>query len=362
MKKILVIYPDWNVTKIALFEGENKLLEKIITHDKTILLTYESIIDQFSYRKKQVIHSLNQLCISINELDAIAARGGVLSPMPSGTYIVNETIVDYLRTKSPIEHPANLGALIAFDLSETSNKKPPVFMTDPLSVDEFVPEARIAGVPQLERISRYNALNMKTVARYASNKLKKDYWDCNFVIAHLDKHISIGAHRKGLMIDVTYPFDEGPFGLHTTGDLPLVDLTTWIFKHMNEYSENEIKKRFIENGGLLAYLGTSELDEAVEKGITDKNAKLIVEAMAYQIAKEIGAMAAVLGGDIDAVLLTGEIINNECFVRLVKNKIAKLGIVMLYPGSYELEGLAYGALRVLYQLEEFLVWKGEKVT
>lgn len=361
MKKILVVYPDWNATKIAIFDDEKKIFEKIIQHDEVILSKFGRIIDQFDYRKESVIQLLNQINISINELDAIAARGGVLSPIPSGTYLVNETIVDFLSTKSPIEHPANLGALIAFDLSESSIKKPPVYMTDPLSVDEFIPEARITGIPQLERISRYNALNMKTVARYASNELKKDYYECNFIIAHLDSQISIGAQRKGLMIDVTYPFDEGPFGVRTTGDLPLGDLTSWIYRYKDEYNENEIKKRFIENGGLFAYLGTGNLDEAVKKGATDKNIKLIVEAMAYQIAKEIAAMATVLEGKIDAIILTGVIINNECFIRLIKNRIAKLGVVMLYPGSYEIEGLAFGTLRVLYQLEEFLIWEGEKV-
>lgn len=361
MKKILVIYPDWTLTKIAIFEDEKKVLEGTLNHDQNELSKYEKIIDQLDYRKESIKDFLNKLNLSIDDFDAIAARGGVFLPMPSGTYVVNENIVNYLATKSPMEHPANLGATIAYNLSESSFKKPPVFMTDPISVDEFIDESRIAGIPQLERFSRYNALNMKTVARYASNELKKDYFECNFVIAHLDEQISIGAQKNGLMIDATFPFDEGPFGLHTTGDLPLGDLTSWIFKHKSKCKEKDIRSRFIENGGLLAYLGTKNLEEAIKKATKENDAKLIVEAMAYQIAKEIGAMAVVLEGKIDAVIITGELANNEYFVRLIKNRIAKLGVVMLYPGSYEIEGLAYGTLRVLYQLEEFLIWEGEKV-
>jgi len=352
MYKILVINPGSTSTKLSIFEDNKEVISENIEHSASEIENCRTIMDQLPFRKKCVEDFLERHNISINELDAIAARGGALPPVKSGTYLVDENIVNYLKTKPRVEHASNLAAVMAFELSKSSSKDLPAFITDPISVDEFIPEARISGIPQLERQSLFHPLNMKMVARFAAEELNKEYEECNFVIAHLGGGISVGAQRKGLIIDVSNPTDEGPFSTQRTGELPMADLAKWIFKNMSSYSKKDATSTFVGKGGLFAYLKTASLKEALKLSEKDENAKLIVEAMAYQVAKEIGGMVAILGGNLDAIILTGGMVHSDYFVQLIKRRVDKLGVVMVYPGSYEMEGLASGALKALQQLEQ----------
>jgi len=361
MYKILVINPGATSTKLSIFEDDKEVISESIEHSRSEIENCKTIMDQLPFRKECVEDFLKRQNISIDELDAIAARGGILPPMKSGTYRVNENMVNYLKTKTRVEHASSLAAVIAFELSKSSSKDLPVFITDPISVDEFIPEARISGIPQLERHSLFHALNMKIVARFAAKELSKEYEKCNFVIAHLGGGISVGAQRKGFMIDVNNATDEGPFSSQRTGELPMGDLAKWIFKNMPSYSKNDATSTFVGKGGLFAYLKTASLKDALKFAEKDEYAKLIVKAMAYQVAKEIGGMAAILGGDLDAIILTGGMAHSDYFVELIKRRIDKLGVVMVYPGAYEMEGLALGALRALKQLEDAKVWEGENI-
>lgn len=354
MKTILVINPGSTSTKIALFRDKEIVISDNIEHDINFLNKYDKLIDQIDFRKNEILKVLEKSEIKLKDLDAIACRGGILPPLQSGTYIVNEEMTNYLKYDSPVDHASNLAAVIGYDLS---NKDIPVFITDPVSVDEFIDEARISGIPQLERKSLFHALNMKMVAHQAANELDKDYNECNFIIVHMGGGISVGAQENGKMIDVNNANDEGPFSPERSGELPMGDLAKTIFS--GKYDEKLLKKRYIGNGGFVGYLKTNDLRTAFKKSESDEKAKLIIEAMAYQISKEIGAMATVLKGNIDAILITGGLANSENFVEMIKNRISKLGLIMVYPGSFEMEALAEGALKVINDVIEPKNWKKE---
>jgi butyrate kinase len=263
-------------------------------------------------------------------------------------------MVHYLKYEAKVEHASNLAAVIGFEMA---NGNIPVYITDPVSVDEFIDEAKISGNAKLERYSQMHTLNMKMVARRAAEEIGKNYNDCNFILVHLGGGISVGAQEKGKIIDVNNANDEGPFSPERSGELPMGDVAKMAFS--GKYSFKELKKRYIGNGGLVGYLGTNDLREAFKKAEKDEKAHLVIEAMAYQISKEIGAMATVLKGEIDAIVVTGGIANSEKFISMIKERIFKLGLIMVYPGSYEMEALCQGALRALNNFEKPLTWKKE---
>jgi butyrate kinase len=354
MKKILTINPGSTSTKVALFEDNNLVASENIEHSSTHLNKYEKLMDQIDFRKEEILKFIKKLEISIDDLSAIAARGGILPPLKSGTYKVNEDMINFLRFETPVEHASNLAAVIGWELSEN---KVPVYITDPVSVDEFIPESRISGIPQLERKSLFHALNMKMVARTAANELEKNYEDCNFVIVHLGGGISVGAQEKGKMIDVNNANDEGPFSPERSGELPMGDIAKTAFS--GKYSAKEMKKRYVGTGGLVSYFGTNDLRDVLAKINEDEKAELIINAMTYKISKEIGGMATVLKGNIDAILITGGIAYSDIFVDKIKERVSKLGLVMVYPGSFEMEALSAGALSVLNEERSCLDWKKE---
>ncbi|KAF2956366.1 butyrate kinase [Marinitoga sp. 38H-ov] len=352
MYRILVINPGSTSTKIAIFENNKLAVSEELTHSIEELDKYNKLMDQIDLRKNEVVNFIEKYGFKMTDFDAIACRGGILPPLESGTYKVNEEMVDYLKNKTKIEHASNLAAVIGWELSQN---KIPVFITDPVSVDEFITESRISGIPEIERKSLFHALNMKSVARRASKELNKKYEECNFIIAHLGGGISIGAQEKGKMIDVNNANDEGPFSPERTGELPVGDLAKVAFS--GKYEKRELKKRYIGKGGLVAYLGTNDLREAMKKAENDVFAKKVVEAMAYQIAKEIGGMAAILKGKVDAIIITGGMARNKEFVDVIKQRVSKIALIMLYPGSFEMEALAEGAIRVLNNEEKLKEWK-----
>jgi len=351
---ILVINPGSTSTKVAIFEDENIKIDKVIRHKPYELEKFDSLMAQKEYREKAILEFLKSNGYKIDDFDAIACRGGILPPLKSGTYIVNEEMVNYLKYKSKVEHASNLAAVIGFELS---NGKIPVFITDPVSVDEMVDEARISGIPEIKRLSLAHALNIKAVGRKVASELGKKYEELNMVIAHLGGGISVTAHRKGKMIDVNNANDEGPFSPERTGDLPVGDVVKLCFS--GKYNHKEVKKMFVGKGGLVAYLGTNNMKEALEMAKSDEYAKLIVDAMAYQIAKEIGGMCDILKEEVDAIVITGGIANNNEFVENIKSYIYNFAPIFNIPGEFEMEALALGALRVLKGEEKALTW-GEK--
>jgi butyrate kinase len=349
---ILVINPGSTSTKVAIFEDDVKKVQETLRHDVEELEKFNDLMEQEDFRKEAILKFVESNGYKLEDFDAIACRGGILPPLESGTYIVNEEMVDYLKNKTRVKHASNLAAVIGYSLS---GGKIPVYITDPVSVDEMIDEARLSGIPEIERLSLAHALNIKAVAREVANQLGKRYEELNMVVAHLGGGISVTAHEKGRMIDVNNANDEGPFSPERTGELPVGDVAKLCFS--GKYTKEELKKMFVGKGGVVAYLGTNDVKKVMEEGTEEE--KFIIDAMVYQIAKEIGGMCAVLKGKVDAIVITGGIANNVEVVEKIKSYVFKFAPVFSVPGEFEMEALAKGALRVLKGEEEAKIW-GEK--
>lgn len=352
-KRILVINPGSTSTKIAVFQGEQPLFEHTLRHSNEELAQYERIADQFQFRKDLIVTTLEEKGVEISSLQGVVGRGGLLKPIPGGTYLVNEKMREDLKTAKK-EHASNLGALIAWEIANSVGV--PAFIVDPVVVDELDDIARISGMPALERISIFHALNQKAVARRAARELSKDYEQCNIIVAHMGGGVSVGAHQKGKVIDVNNALDgDGPFSPERSGGIPVGNLVRLCFS--GEKSQDEIYKNIVGKGGLVAYLGTNdarEVEQMIDQG--NEKAKLVYEAMAYQIAKEIGSCAAVLKGKVDAIVLTGGIAYSKLFTSLIKERVEFVAPILIYPGEGEMEALASGALRVLEGQEKAKVY------
>jgi butyrate kinase len=353
--KQLIINPGSTSTKIAVFEDEKIIFENTLRHTVEELAPYENIIDEFDFRKNIIIESLYEKGININELSAVVGRGGLLKPISGGTYEINEKMLMDLRAGLLGQHASNLGGILAFEIAKEVNI--PSFIVDPVVVDEMEPLARLTGHPQFERKSIFHALNQKAVGRRAAENLKKEYDEVNLIIVHLGGGISVGAHKKGKVVDVNNALDgEGPYSPERSGTLPVGDLVKLAFS--GKATHDEIKKMIKGNGGLTAYLGTNNakvVGEMCEEG--DENAKLIYEGMAYQVAKEIGASAAVLEGKVDAIVITGGIAYDKKFVSWIKNRVEFISQIIVFPGEDELQALAEGGLRVLRGEEEAKIYE-----
>lgn len=340
---IFVINPGSTSTKVALFRNGEIISESTIRHKGSRLEILEELPERLSDIKHWLDTELK------NGLDGVVARGGLLKPIPSGTYKVNELMLDDLRFRPQAQHASNLGAFMAKKLGEEFGI--PALIVDPVSVDEFEPLARYSGLPELPRRALSHALNIKAVGRKVAQKLGKPLSDCNFVVAHLGGGISIVPLKGGRIIDANDANQGGPFSPERAGALPVVDLVHLAFS--GKYSEKELVARMVKRGGLTAYLGTNDAQEVearIQKG--DEEAREIYEAMAYQIAKEIGAMATVLKGDLQNVILTGGLAFSSLLVSLIKERVAFIAPVIIMPGEGEMEALALGALRVLSGEEE----------
>ncbi|HHW56169.1 MAG TPA: butyrate kinase [Clostridia bacterium] len=345
MPLILVINPGSTSTKVAVFKDLESVFTETLRHDTKDLNSYKTIIDQFEFRTQAILNMLKEKGISLSEIDAIVGRGGLLKPIESGTYIVNDKMVEDLRKAERGEHASNLGAIIAYILAKEYNI--PAYIVDPVVVDELEDVARITGMPEIEKSSIFHALNQKAIARHLAADLNKKYEEVNLIIAHLGGGISVGAHKHGRVIDVNDALNgEGPFSPERAGGLPVLDLVKLCYS--GKYTYQEMKKKLIGQGGIVAHLGTNDVREVykmIEKG--DKKAELILDAMAYQTAKEIGAMAVVLKGKVDAIGITGGITYNEDFVKRISERVKFIAPVYVYPGEDEMLALAQGAYRVL---------------
>jgi butyrate kinase len=348
--RLLIINPGSTSTKIAIFDNEKPVLEQTLRHSNEELAPYTTIIEQYEFRKNVILDTLNANGINITKLSAVIGRGGLLKPIESGTYRVNSKMLEDLRHRPMGQHASNLGAIIANEIA--SQLGIPAFIVDPVVVDEMDDIARISGMPEIERLSIFHALNQKAVGRKAAADLGKKYEELNLIIAHLGGGISVGAHKKGRVVDVNNALDgEGPFSPERTGGLPVSGLIKLCFS--GKYTLDEIKKKITGNGGLVAYLGTNdgrEVVKIIEEG--NKEAELIYKAMAYQVAKEIGACAAVLEGKVDAICLTGGLAYDKHLTGWIRERVEFISDVKIYPGEDEMIALTEGGLRVLRGEEE----------
>lgn len=353
--KQLIINPGSTSTKIAVYTDETMNFEKTIRHTNEELQPYAKVTDQFLFRKELIIQSLSENKISINELDAVVGRGGLLKAIEGGTYSINDKLIEDLKSNIKGEHASNLGALLARSIADEVNI--PSFIVDPVVVDEMEELARVSGHPDFERVSIWHALNQKAVARRAAKeKFNKNYEEMNFVIAHLGGGISVGAHKKGRVIDVNNALNgEGPFSPERSGTLPAGQLVKISFS--GKYTEPELNKILAGKGGISAHLGTNNAKEVGDRSRAgDEKAKLIYSAMAYQVAKAIGEYAVVLDGNVDAILITGGIAYDKDFIEMIEKKVKFIAEVIAYPGEDELLALAQGGLRVLNGLEKSKVY------
>lgn len=340
---ILAINPGSTSTKIALYENDQQIFKETIEHPKAMTDQFKTIGDQFAMRRDAVIKSLQGRTYDVRKLSAVVGRGGILPPMKSGAYEVNQAMIDRLLHNPLVGHASNLGALIAYEIARPLGIK--AYIYDPVTVDEYEDVARISGLPEISRRSECHVLNSRAVARAVAGKLNKSYFDLNMIVAHLGGGISISLHKKGRMVDVI-PDDEGPFSPERAGRVPSRQLVELCFS--GKYDKQAVLKRLRGQGGLSAYLGVTsalEVEERIKNG--DEYAGLIYRAMAYQVAKGIGELATVVNGQVDRIVLTGSIAYSEMITGWIKEKVRFIAPVEVLPGEHELEALAAGALRVV---------------
>lgn len=357
--RLLVINPGSTSTKIGIFDDERSVFEKTIRHDSDEINQFESIIDQYEFRKNVILETLDHEGMNVSKLSAVVGRGGLLRPIEGGTYDVNEQMLEDLRNGYSGEHASNLGGIIAYEIAQGLNI--PSFIVDPVVVDEMMPIARISGVPDMERKSIFHALNQKAVARRVAKKLGRSYEELRLIVTHMGGGITVGVHQEGRVIDVNNGLHgEGPFSPERAGTVPVGDLVSMCFS--GEYYAEEIMKKLVGQAGFVAYLGTNdavEVEKRIEDG--DQEAKLIYDAMAYQVAKEIAAASSVLKGQVDAIILTGGLAYGKDFVNEITERVAWISDVIVQPGENELQALAEGGLRVLRGEEESKEYPNEPV-
>lgn len=343
-KYVLVINPGSTSTKVAMFKDEENVIQKNLSHSTEELDNFEKIADQFDYRKDIILSWMKEEGFQPTELKAVVGRGGLLRPMPSGTYTVTDQMVEDLTIGFQGEHASNLGGLIAKAIGDSVDAKS--YIVDPVAVDEFEDVARISGIPDVQRKSLLHALNIRAIAHRVAKEVNKPFNELNLVVAHLGGGISVVPLKKGKMIDANNANEMGPFSPERAGGLPVGDLAKMIFS--GDYTWKEMKPKLRGKGGLVAYLGTNDAREVlkmIEGG--DEKAKLVFEAMGYQIAKEIGKMAAVLNGQVDYVVMTGGVAYSEYLTKYIEDMVGFIAPVIVKPGEDEMIALNEGYLRVM---------------
>ncbi len=344
--RILAINPGSTSTKIAVYQNTNPVFLKNIKHTNKELKKFESLADQFEFRKNIILKELKKAEIQLDLIRAVVGRGGLIKPIESGIYEVNDAMVrDLIDTKLG-EHASNLGGLIAREIAGNL-KEAKAYIADPVVVDELSPLARVSGHPAFRRKSIFHALNQKAVARLHAKSVMRAYEDMNLIVVHMGGGITVGAHEKGRVIDVNQGLDgEGPFSPERSGTLPVGDLVNMCFSGM--YTKEKIKKMITGEGGLVAYLGTNSAYEVETRAMEgDEEAKFYYDAMAYQVAKTIGSMCPVMKGNVDAILLTGGLANSKYFVNKIIERVHRIAPVHVYPGEDEMRALAMNGLMVI---------------
>lgn len=353
---ILAINPGSTSTKIGIFKGNEKVLEKKINHDLKDLEIFNNVTDQYEYRLNMIESVLEKEGFALDTFKVVVGRGGLLRPIPAGIYKISDEMIKDLKNAVRGEHASNLGAVIAKGLTEKINVDS--FIVDPVAVDEFRDIARISGIPEIERKSLLHALNIRAISYKFSDEINKDFEELNLIAVHLGGGISIAAIEKGRIIDVNNANEMGPFSPERAGELPVGDLAKLCFS--GDYTEIEMKKKIKGKAGLVAYLNTNnaiEVEEKIKSG--DVYAKLIYDSMAYQIAKEIGKMSTVLKGNVDYIIITGGMAYSDMLVQYIKDMVNFIAPIKIYPGEDELEALNDGALRVLNSREKIKIYEEE---
>lgn len=353
--KLLIINPGSTSTKIGVYEGEKEVLEETLRHSAEEILKYDTIFDQLDFRKEVILKVLKEKGIDINELDAVVGRGGMLKPIEGGTYEVNEAMVEDLKVGVQGPHASNLGGILSNEIAKEIGKR--AFIVDPVVVDEMEEVARLSGVPELPRKSKFHALNQKAVAKRYAKEHNTSYEDVNLIVVHMGGGVSVGAHKKGRVIDVNNALDgDGPFSPERAGGVPSGELLEMCFS--GKYSKEEVYKKLVGKGGFVAYANTNDARDLIKLSQEgDEKGSLIFNAFIYQIAKEIGSMAVVLNGEVDAIVLTGGIAYSDYVTNAINKKVKWIAPMVVYGGEDELLALAQGAIRVLDGVEEAKVYK-----
>lgn len=342
--KILAINPGSTSTKVALYDEERPLLDLTLRHSTEEITRFENVAAQLDWRRDLILAALQEHKFDIHDLAVVIGRGGLVHPIPSGVYEVNEAMKHDLR-RTEEEHASNLGGLIASDIAAEVGVK--AYIADPVVVDELDDVARLSGLPDCPRRSIFHALNQKATARVHCRRVGVAYEQVNLVVAHLGGGISVAAHRRGQVVDVNNALDgDGPFAPERAGALPAAGLADLCFS--GRYTRAEIQKLFAGKGGMVAHLGTNSVMDTIQRMKEgDTHAQLVMRAMAYTVAKQIGAMAAALKGEVDAVVLTGGIAHSPIITDYISEHCAFIAPIAIYPGENELEALAGNALAVL---------------
>ncbi len=351
--RILAINPGSTSTKVAVYDDTDPIFNVSLAHTIEQLEEFDSVLDQFTWRKNLVEKALAEAGIPLESIDAVIGRGGIMSPVESGVYEVNDDLVHDLRN-AKMQHASNLGALIARDIAGKIGVK--AFIADPVVVDEMMPYARISGVPELPRESIFHALNQKAVARLFARESHTSYENLNLIVCHMGGGITISAHRKGHVIDTTNALDGcGPFSPERSGSLPPGPLVHLCFS--GKYTEDELIRLVHGKGGLMAHLGTTSVPEIIDRiDRGDLHAMLVLRAMIYTVGKEIGAMASALKGDVDAIILTGGMAHSKRITDFVAEHVSFIAPIYVYPGENELKALAENALAAITGEREIKIY------
>lgn len=349
--KSLIINPGSTSTKIGVFEDETLLFEETLRHATEVIAQYDSVVAQKDFRKEVITNVLAEKNFDIKTLDVVVGRGGLLKPIPGGTYAISDELIKDLTEAKRGEHASNLGGLIAKEIADELGV--PSFIVDPVVVDELQDVARLSGHPELPRTSIFHALNQKAVAKRYAKEVGKKYEDLNLIVVHMGGGVSVGAHKNGRVIDVFNALDgDGAFSPERVGGVPNGELVKLCYS--GKYTEKEMIKQLVGKGGYNAYLGTNDARDVEDLAFNkkDENAKLVLDAFSYQVCKDIGAQAAVLAGKVDQIILTGGIAYSAYTTGRIKEMVSFIADVTVYAGEDELLALAQGALRVLNKEEE----------
>ena len=352
--KLLIINPGSTSTKIGVFEDEKELFEETLRHTNEELKQYDTIFDQFQFRKDVILNVLKEKNFDIKTLSAVVGTGGMLKPIEGGTYAVNDAMLEDLKVGVQGPHASNLGGILAKSIADEVGV--PSYIVDPVVTDELADVARMSGTPDIPRVSKFHALNQKAVAKRYGKESGKGYENLNLVVVHMGGGVSVGAHNHGKVVDVNNALDgDGPFSPERAGSVPAGDLIKLCFS--GKYSEAEVYSKIVGKGGFVAYLNTNDVKGTIDKMEEgDKACTEVYNAFVYQIAKAVGEMSAALSGKVDQIILTGGVAYSPVLVPDLKSRIDWIAPVTVYPGEDELLALAQGAIRVLNGEEEAKVY------
>ena len=342
--KVLVINPGATSTKVAVFEEEQELLKKSIVHTAQELEGFDRVIDQAEFRQRAVLAAVAEGGFRLEDFDAVCGRGGLYRPIPSGTYAVSDRVMQDVEQAPYGEHPSNLGAYLARRIGDLVGI--PAFFVDPVCVDEMTEVAHVSGFAEFRRLSQFHALNQKSVGRKAARRLGKSYEEARLIVCHLGGGVSVAAHDHGRVVDVFNVKDEGAMGMDRGGGLPVNQLIDYCYAGR---SREEVKRTLGRRSGMLSYVGTTDFREICAGVVSgDERFTAAYRALVYQLAKDIGAMAAVLHFEVDAIVYTGGMAYEQFFCDDITAYVGRLAPVLRFPGEEEMRALAEGALRVLH--------------